>query len=396
MDKNIAITVKKISKVYKLYNRPIDRLKEAINPFRTKYHKDFFALRDIDFEIVKGQRIGIIGTNGSGKSTLLKIITGILAPTNGSIKVNGKISALLELGAGFNPEYNGLENVYLNGTIMGYSKAEMDKKIGEIVSFAEIGEFINQPVKMYSSGMFARLAFSVAINVDPDILIVDEALSVGDMHFQDKSFTKMKSFKEKGKTILLVSHSLPSVRNFCDRAIWIQNGLMKMDNSADVVCDAYEDYIENQGEDKIQFKPVMNKANPNTKVWIKSVFVEKTEYKTDEDIYIDIELGFNEKVLHYGVGVIIHNSAGEVVTLYNTIRDDIEITAIYSKFRLAIKENDFLKGNYFISVSVSDNMAMFPYDREDYIGQFKIKHKKNKNGIPITDGFFRSKHTWIY
>ena len=181
---NIAIKVKNLTKLYHLYNKPQDRVKEALNPFKKSYHHDFYAMNDVTFEIKKGETVGIIGKNGAGKSTLLKMITGVLTPTSGEVEVNGKIASLLELGAGFNPEMTGIENIYLNGTIMGFTKEEMDSKVDAILEFADIGEFIYQPVKMYSSGMFARLAFSVAINVEPDALIVDEALSVGDMAFQ--------------------------------------------------------------------------------------------------------------------------------------------------------------------------------------------------------------------
>ena len=187
---DIAIKIKDLTKCYKIYNKPSDRLKESLDPFRKKYHRDFFALNNVCFNVKRGETVGIIGKNGSGKSTLLKLITGVLTPTDGNIIVNGKISALLELGAGFNPEFTGIENIYMNGTIMGFSKVEMDKKLQDIIDFADIGDFINQPVKMYSSGMFARLAFAVAINIEPDILIVDEALSVGDVFFQNKCFKK--------------------------------------------------------------------------------------------------------------------------------------------------------------------------------------------------------------
>ena len=221
---NNAIVVKNLSKVYHLYDNPKDRLKEALNPFKKSYHHDFYALKDVSFEIKKGETVGIIGKNGAGKSTLLKIITGVLTPTSGEVQVNGKIASLLELGAGFNPEMTGMENIYLNGTIMGFSKEEMDEKLDAILAFADIGEFIDQPVKMYSSGMFARLAFSVAINVEPDILIVDEVLSVGDVAFQVKCFERFRLFRENGKTILFVSHSTDQITRLCSRAYWFEDG----------------------------------------------------------------------------------------------------------------------------------------------------------------------------
>jgi len=231
LTEKIAIRVKNLTKVYHLYDKPQDRLKEALNPFKKSYHHDFYALNDVSFEIKKGETVGIIGKNGAGKSTLLKMITGVLTPTSGEIEVDGKISSLLELGAGFNPEMTGMENIYLNGTIMGFTKEEMDDKVDAILEFADIGEFIHQPVKMYSSGMFARLAFSVAIAVEPDVLIVDEALSVGDMAFQMKCFKKFEDLQKQNKTILFVTHALDTVIRYCNRSIVIEQGKMIADTT---------------------------------------------------------------------------------------------------------------------------------------------------------------------
>lgn len=236
----IAIKVENLSKIYKLYDKPVDRIKESLNPLRKKYHRDFYALKNLSFEVKKGETIGIIGKNGSGKSTLLKIITGVLTQTEGTVSVNGKVSALLELGAGFNPELTGLENVYLNGTIMGYSKEEMDAQIKEIMEFADIGEFIYQQVKTYSSGMFVRLAFAVAINVDPDILIVDEALAVGDIAFQSKCYRKFRDFQNLGKSIIFVTHSMDSILKFCNRAIVLDNGVKVSEGSPKEMVDVYK------------------------------------------------------------------------------------------------------------------------------------------------------------
>lgn len=233
MQSDIAISVKNLTKVYHLYDKPVDRLKEALHPKRKSYHHDFYALSDVSFEIKKGETVGIIGRNGAGKSTLLKIITGVLTQTTGEVKVNGKIASLLELGAGFNPEMTGIENIYLNGTLMGFSKEEVDNKLDTILDFADIGEFVHQPVKMYSSGMFARLAFSIAINVEPDILIVDEALSVGDFAFQYKCFMRFKELKDKNVTILFVTHDMQQVIKSCSKAIFIHKGSIEM-NSEEV------------------------------------------------------------------------------------------------------------------------------------------------------------------
>lgn len=248
----IAIKVSNLTKVYKLYEKPTLRLKEALSITKKKYHKDFMALNDVSFEIKKGEMLGIIGKNGAGKSTILKIITGVLSPTSGNVEINGKISALLELGAGFNPEYSGIENVYLNGTMIGFTKEEMDKKIDDIISFADIGDFINQPVKTYSSGMFARLAFAVAINVEPDILIVDEALSVGDVFFQAKCYKKLEDLKNSGKTILFVTHDMGSVMKYCNRAIIFNHGTIVAEGEPAEMIDIYKKILVGQfdGDEK--------------------------------------------------------------------------------------------------------------------------------------------------
>lgn len=254
MKKDIAIKIQGVSKTYKLYGKPLDRLKEALHPLKKKYHKDFYALNNINFEIKKGETVGIIGKNGSGKSTLLKIITGVTSPNSGHVTVNGKISAILELGAGFNPQMSGIENIYLNNSISGFSKAETDKRIQDIIDFAELGDFIHQPVKTYSSGMKARLAFAVSINVEPDILIVDEALSVGDAAFQRKCFAKMEEIRAKGATILFVSHSENSIVNLCNRAIWISNGNQIIDGTPKLVTGLYMKHVNDDKIDRAQIE----------------------------------------------------------------------------------------------------------------------------------------------
>ena len=240
---NTIVEVSNLTKAYKLYSKKSDRLREALDFSGKQYHTPFYALNDVSFAIEKGETIGILGTNGSGKSTLLKILSGVVAPTSGSVMVNGKISALLELGAGFNPEYTGLENIALHGTMMGYSSEEMEKKAEEIIRFADIGEYITQPVKTYSSGMFARLAFAAAINVEPEVLIVDEVLSVGDLRFQIKCMNQMKKMMENGTTILYGSHVISSVRRFCRRSLWLNKGQLMAAGETNEVADQYEDYL---------------------------------------------------------------------------------------------------------------------------------------------------------
>lgn len=246
MDNHIAIRVTDLEKVYKLYDRPSDRLKEALHIGRGKHHTEHRALKGVDMTIRQGECVGIIGTNGSGKSTILKIITGVLSPTAGNVEVNGRISALLELGAGFNMEYNGIENIYLNGTMIGFSKKEIDQKLDEILAFADIGDYVYQPAKTYSSGMFVRLAFAVAINIDPEILIVDEALSVGDVFFQAKCYHKFEEFKEMGKTIVFVSHDLSSISKYCDRVVLLNQGIKLGEGAPKQMIDTYKQVLVGQ------------------------------------------------------------------------------------------------------------------------------------------------------
>ena len=232
--------------MYKLYDKPSDRLKEALGLTRKKLYKEHYALHDVNFDIYEGECVGIIGTNGSGKSTILKIITGVLTPTAGEVKVDGRISALLELGAGFNMEYSGLENVYLNGTMIGFSKEEIDARLNDILEFADIGDFIHQPVKTYSSGMFVRLAFALAINVDPEILIVDEALSVGDVFFQSKCYRRMEEIRKKGTTILMVTHDMGSIIKYCDKVVLLNKGEFIAEGEPGHMVDLYKKILANQ------------------------------------------------------------------------------------------------------------------------------------------------------
>ncbi len=242
----IAIRVSHLNKKYKLFAHNRDRIIDALGLSRKPHYNEHMALDDVDMTIYRGETVGIIGTNGSGKSTILKIITGVLSPTSGEVEVNGRISALLELGAGFNLEYNGIENIYLNGTMIGFSEKEIEERMDDILSFADIGEYVYQPVKMYSSGMFMRLAFAVAINIDPEILIVDEALAVGDVFFQAKCFHKFEEFKQQGKTVLFVSHDLSSISKYCDRVVLLNQGHKLGEGSPKEMIDIYKQVLVGQ------------------------------------------------------------------------------------------------------------------------------------------------------
>lgn len=353
-----AIEVKNIKKVYKLYDKPSLRMKEAFSVTKKKYHKEFSALKDISFNVRKGEMLGIIGKNGAGKSTLLKIITGVLTPTSGTIEVNGKISALLELGAGFNPEYTGVENIYLNGSMMGFTKEEIDQKVDAIIEFADIGEFIYQPVKSYSSGMFARLAFAVSINVEPDILIVDEALSVGDVFFQAKCYKKLNDLKNSGKTILFVTHDMGSVIKYCNRAILINDGVIAEEGEPAKIIDIYKKVlvgqydtdeenitettedeeivkVEHSDDNEAKWRDYML-INPNYQIYGDNraeiidfgIFGEDGQINNNiskmEKFSIKIKVRFNETIENPIFAFSIKDTKGTEITGTNTIIEKVE------------------------------------------------------------------------
>ena len=258
---DVAISVRNLTKTYRLFNHPGDRIKQFFSLGIKKYHRDFTALKDVSFDIRKGETVGIIGRNGSGKSTLLQLICGILKPTTGTVLVRGRISALLELGAGFNPEFTGCENIYFQGALMGFSQAEMDERFDDIAAFADIGQFIEQPVRTYSSGMFVRLAFAVSVYVDPEILVVDEALSVGDAQFQSKCFEKFRAFKEAGVTILFVTHSLDLVTTYCERAILLDKGMLVISGKPNAAINGYRRLLTTRHQHVVSSEVTVSRAH---------------------------------------------------------------------------------------------------------------------------------------
>ena len=385
---SIAVKTKNLSKLYHLYNKPIDRLKEALHPFRKQYHHDFFALDNINFEIKQGETFGIIGRNGAGKSTLLKILTGVLTQTNGEIFVNGKISALLELGAGFNPEMTGMENVFFSGTIMGFEPEEMTSKLDDILEFANIGEFIDQPVKTYSSGMFARLAFAIAANVDPDILIVDEALAVGDFNFQSKCFARFKKLQESGKTIIFVSHDLNSVISYCTKAMLIEKGQHLITGNPKEVVDAYKRVLvglpfdekesDNRPETQIhnmhstlEMKKNFNinenatsYGNGSADIIDYGIFDKKgnpsQKILSGEEITIAMTVCFNATVNKPIFACTLKDVKGLDITGSNTLFENIETGEVkegeirYIEFKF---KNSLKPGGYFVSFGVTNYVA---------------------------------------
>jgi len=359
-DSEYAIDVKDVTKVYRLYEKPIDRLKESMSISHKNYHRDFYALNQLSFQVKKGETVGIIGTNGSGKSTILKIITGVLTPTAGEVQVNGKVSALLELGAGFNMDYTGIENIYMNGTMMGYTKKEMEAKLQDILDFAEIGDFVYQPVKTYSSGMFVRLAFALAINVEPEILIVDEALSVGDVFFQAKCYRRMEEIRKKGTTILMVTHDMGSIIKYCDRVVLLNRGEFVAQGEPGRMVDLYkkilagqmdalmEELKEEQGEQSRIKAPEASGGIEVDKAPVKAggalmkdkltINFDRTEYGDGRAEIIDLGL-FDEK------GSITNLLLkGEAFTIKERIRFYVDIQAPIFTYTIKDKKGTELTG----------------------------------------------------
>ncbi len=397
MDKEIkdnrenAIKITNLKKEYKMYSGRKDRLLEILFPWFQK-HKLFTAVDNLNLTIKKGEILGIVGKNGAGKSTLLKMITGVVVPTQGEIEVKGRIGSLLELGIAFNPELTGYENIYEYGQVMGLTNEQIKKKEKEIIDFADIGDHLYQPVKTYSSGMFSRLAFSCAMNGEPDILIVDEVLSVGDMAFQEKSITKMKEIRKKGTTILFVSHSIHAIRNFCDRAIWLKNGKIVMDDNAEEVTEKYKEYMIDAPREK-EMKEKIKKSNEERKnkkskmsIEILDAELSKQEYNIFDDIEMTVKLRNIKKIKKYGVGFIIVDSVGEIVSVINSVRLDQLFDENREIVKLKILKNNYTEGTYYIHISVCDEKVMFSYDKLEYAAKFKINVPKNKFGMEYVDG----------
>ena len=346
---NIAISVEHVKKIYKLYDRNRDRLKDALGFSKKPLGKEHYALNDVSFQVGQGETVGIIGTNGSGKSTILKIITGVLNPTDGEVKVNGRISALLELGAGFNMEYTGIENVYLNGTMMGFSREEIDARLQDILDFADIGDFVHQPVKAYSSGMFVRLAFAVAINIDPEILIVDEALSVGDVFFQAKCYRKFEEFKKMGRTILFVSHDLSSIARYFDRVVLLNKGVKLEEGSPKQMVDMYKQLLVGQDPAKQQIQEEKPKeswseefqVNPNMLEY-GSKLAEITDFAVIDDKGRSTNTIEKGSTFQIRMKVVFHEAIQEPIMAY-TFKDikGTEITGTNTMFeKMHIEHSD--------------------------------------------------------
>ena len=387
-----VIQVKNVSKMYKLYEKPSDRLKESLGLTRQKKYKEHFALKNMDFQVKKGETVGIIGTNGAGKSTILKIITGVLNPTEGEVVVDGRISALLELGAGLNMEYTGIENVYLNGTMLGFSEKEIDERLDSILEFADIGDFVHQPVKSYSSGMFVRLAFAVAINIEPDILIVDEALSVGDVFFQAKCYRKFEEFKKQGKTILFVSHDLGSISKYCDRAILIDKGVKLKEGTPKAMIDMYKKLLvgqlpleeedenintveipEKKKEEVIQSNPNLLEYGTKDAEIVSYLIEDENGTVTDTiekgtEFTIRVKLHFNRRIPEPICAFSIKNVQGIEITGTNTMieKSDIGVKEAGEEVEVSFRQKMSLQGaEYLLSLGCTG------YEN----GEFNVYHR---------------------
>ena len=410
-----AIKITNLTKIYKLYARYRDRLKDSLGLSKKAQYKEHYALKNVDMEVKTGESVGIIGVNGSGKSTILKIITGVLNPTAGDVEINGRISALLELGAGFNMEYTGLENVYLNGTMMGFTKQEIDERLQDILDFADIGDFVHQPVKTYSSGMFVRLAFAVAINIDPEILIVDEALSVGDVFFQAKCYHKFEEFKKMGKTILFVSHDLTSIAKYCDRVVLLNKGVKLAEGNPKDMVNMYKKLLVHQLDEEtledVSGKSAIGEKSADGKAWKNNFEVNPTvtDYGEKQAEIVDfaiidqygayssiIEKGsvykvkakihFHETVKNPIFTITIKNKQGTDITGTNTMFERIETGTVNAgEDRIVTYEQqmNLQGGDYLLSLGctgyVGDNFVV--YHRLYDLVSFNVLSDKNTVGF---------------
>lgn len=400
-----VLIAKDLGRFYRRYGKPVDSLKEFI--FRKKYHQEFWALKDVSFRCEKGEVLGIVGDNGAGKSTLLKILAGTIKPSTGKLSVKGRVSAILELGSGFHPEYSGFENIHLACAMLGLTAQQVKEKQDEIIEFSELKEFIHQPVKHYSSGMFVRLAFSVVTSVDPDILVVDEALSVGDQHFQKKSMDRMMAFKDQGKSLVFCSHNLYQVKELCDRVIWIDKGKVQMQGKSGEVIDQYNDHVRMQNFQLSSNSKVAVEAKNQTvkeeslTAYLKEVslvdanfdkngvalyrtgdpFKVKFQVKKQaiieiDDIHVGVIIKRNDDVQCFGVSTVIDG-----VSLYEIEQNELGV--VYE-----IPELNLLSGQYSLEIWLIDSTSVHIYDSRMSCCEFKVRQPNTEVGVSYLD------HRW--
>ncbi len=405
---NTAIQASQISKCYQLYSQPTDRLKQFLWRGKRQYYRELWALRDINLAITQGEVVGIVGQNGSGKSTLLQMVCGTLTPTGGEMLVKGRIAALLELGAGFNPEFSGRENVFMSAAILGLSQAEIAERFDKIIDFSGVGDFIDQPVKTYSSGMYVRLAFSVAINVDPDILVIDEALSVGDGAFSRKSFNEIMKMRDAGKTILFCSHSLFQVESLCARAVWINSGKIIMDgDSADVVA-AYQGFLDKSvlgpttetiitGSDTPIPTADIEHARSSAHLGKVTVVIDgisdpsKIILSGQSSIAVQISFSSDPALPCPNIAITLHAMDGRTLTSAATWEDNITLQRSSDgscQACLTFDQLPLLKGEYHLSAHLLCERGLHIYDSANVVATLKVQQPGR------LQGYFVIPHNW--
>lgn len=405
-----AIAALNLSKCYQLYEHPTDRLKQFLWPHRwlgaRQYYRELWALHDINLTIMPGEVIGIVGQNGSGKSTLLQLVCGTLTPTRGSVRVSGRIAALLELGAGFNPEFTGRENVLMSAAIMGLSQSEIADRIEHIIDFSGVRDFIDQPVKTYSSGMYVRLAFSVAINVDPDILVIDEALSVGDGAFARKSFDRIMRMRDAGKTILFCSHSLFQVESLCARAIWINKGQIVLDGESAQVVSAYQTFLDKSTWNATLETPIAARTElaSNTQHGSGSARLERIKLHVNDmlaqqAIVTSGESGMMIEVAFISdpalpcptIAMTIQTKDGRTITSAATWEDQFTLQRAPSgagQVCLGFDQLPLLKGEYLINVYLLCEQGLHLYDAAEGVANLQVRQAGR------LQGYFSIPHRW--
>lgn len=397
---DFAIKIEHLGKCYQIYNNPADRLRQSLWRGRKQFYREFWALRDVSFSIKKSESVGIIGRNGSGKSTLLQMIAGTLMPTSGNVSINGRVAALLELGSGFNPDFTGRENVYMNGAILGMSQSEIDQRFEDIATFADIGDFINQPVKTYSSGMLMRLAFAVSVNVEPEILIVDEALSVGDMAFQYKCMERLERLTKSGTTLLFVSHDIGAIKAFCQRAIYLSGGEVKAIGEAGDIAELYMLDIKDEqkrsladgsavtrktalaGDRGIAFGTAQGRV-------IRAFFIDtggpQSAYATGDSISVEIEVEHDDSVNNPAVSLIVCDyrlielSGRYICITPNYNAQGFARSSVRFTFPAALNN-----GNYFLTVRLEERISdsnLMPIDKQVGALSFNIIRPANTHFI---------------
>lgn len=391
MSSSLAIHAQNLGKAFQLYDRPIDRLKQMLMRGRRRYYKEFAALHDVSFELQKGEVLGLVGRNGAGKSTLLQLICGTLSPTTGKVSVHGRVAALLELGAGFNPEFTGKENIYLNASILGLSKAEIDERYEAIVEFSGIADFIHQPVKTYSSGMYVRLAFSIATSVDPDILIIDEALSVGDGAFSRKSFDRIMRLKEKGATILFCSHSIYQVEALCTRALWLEKGVVRLIGDPSTVVARYQNFLDRdiapQNASAVaEIQPITGVARILSVRTQVDDAVGNSLYIQSAEQTLAIAVGFasDPALPSPVVAVTLHSLDGRTITSSSTQADGLQLDRDADGRGTAAVEFPkipLLKGEYFIGVYLLSEDGIHVYDGATNVATLHFSQKTLEQGV---------------